>query len=78
MSAHSTTGLAQAPAAGAARPRFEVRFSCLFRPGCALAFPCDDKGQVDLDALSEAARNNYLYARATVGREHCSPQVCAA
>ena len=62
----------------AARPRFELRFRSLFKPGRALAFPSDDAGRVDLDALSETARNNYLYARATVGREHCSPQVCAA
>jgi len=78
MNAHFPPCPTESPSACADRPRFEVRFSCLFKPGCALAFPCDDKGQVDLDALSEAARNNYLYARATVGREHCSPQVCAA
>ena len=59
-------------------PSFEVRFSSLFKPGRALAFPCDAQGHVDLDALTERARNNYLYARATVGREHCAPRVCAA
>lgn len=59
-------------------PSFEVRFFSLFKPGRGLAFPCDAHGHVDLDALSERARNNYLYARATVGREHCAPLVCAA
>ena len=40
-----------------------------------LAFPCDAKGQVDLDVLSESARANYLYARAVVGREFLEPAV---
>ena len=55
---------------------FEVRFNSLFSPGRALAFPCDASGRVDLDALSERARNNYLFARATVGREHAVPRIC--
>jgi hypothetical protein len=55
---------------------FEVRFNSLFSPGRALAFPCDARGRVDLDALSERARNNYLFARATVGREHAMPCIC--
>jgi hypothetical protein len=40
-----------------------------------LAFPCDANGHVNLDGLSEAARNNYLYARALVGREFSTPAV---
>ena len=28
-----------------------------------------------MDALSERARNNYLYARAVVGREYAAPAV---
>lgn len=78
MFANSAPCRPDVTASSAVHPRFVVRFACLFKPGRALAFPCDDKGQVDLDALSVAARNNYLYARATVGREHCSPQVCPA
>jgi len=54
-------------------PAFELRFQSLFVPGRALAFPCDARGQVDLNALSERARNNYLFARATVGRDHATP-----
>lgn len=77
MTAHPVARLPGSPAA-AARPTFQVRFLSLFQPGRALSFPCDDQGRVDLDALSETARNNYLYARATVGREHASPQICAA
>jgi hypothetical protein len=54
---------------------FELRFVSLFHPGRALAFPCDACGRVELDALSEPARRNYLYARAVVGREFATPAV---
>jgi len=54
---------------------FELRFQSLFAPGRALTFPCDARGQVELDALSERARQNYLYARAVVGREFATPVV---
>ena len=51
--------------------RFELRFQSLFHEGRALAFPCD----VALDALSERARENYLYARVVIGREYAVPAV---
>jgi hypothetical protein len=54
---------------------FELRFQSLFNEGRALAFPCDAEGHVDLDALSERARHNYLYARTVVGREFATPAV---
>ena len=54
---------------------FQLRFQSLFDPGRGFAFPCDAQGHVDLDALSEKARNNYLYARAMVGRELATPRV---
>ena len=54
---------------------FELRFESLFQEGRALAFPCDARGEVKLDALSERARNNFFYARATVGREFATPAV---
>ena len=56
---------------------FEIRFQSLFRPGRAVAFPCDAKGQVDLDAVSDSIRDSYLFARAMVGREYAWPQVRA-
>ena len=56
-------------------PRYEIRFCSLFKEGRALAFPCDSQGHVELDALSERARHNYLYARALVGREYATPAV---
>lgn len=54
---------------------YELRFQSLFNEGRALAFPCDARGSVELDALSEQARNNYLYARAVVGFEFAVPAV---
>lgn len=54
---------------------FELRFESLFRPGHALAFPCDARGLVELDGLSDPARRNYFYARTVVGREFSNPAV---
>jgi hypothetical protein len=54
---------------------YELRFPSLFHSGRALTFPCDQGGHVELDALSQRARNNYLYARAVVGREYGPPDV---
>jgi len=54
--------------------RFELRFQSLFNTGRALSFPCDAGGHVDMDALSERARDSYLYARAVIGREFSLPQ----
>ena len=54
---------------------YRLCFRHLFSEGRALAFPCDGDGRVDLDALSERARNNYFYARAVVGREFAWPSV---
>ncbi len=54
---------------------YELRFQSLFHEGRALTFPCDAGGCVHLDGLSDRARENYLYARAVVGREYSSPAV---
>ncbi|HEY6135631.1 MAG TPA: hypothetical protein VIW70_16775 [Rubrivivax sp.] len=54
---------------------YEMRFRSLFDEGRGLSFPCDAQGHVPLDTLSERARNNYLYARAVVGREYFLPEV---
>lgn len=39
------------------------------------AFPCDEAGKVELNALTERARDNYLLARALVGRDFHKPRV---
>jgi hypothetical protein len=55
--------------------QFQLCFRSLFDSGRGYAFPCDGQGQVDLDRMSERARNNYFYARAMVGRELACPAV---
>jgi hypothetical protein len=59
---------------------YELRFQSLFDAGRAYAFPCDAGGHVDMDALSDTARENYLYARTVVGLEFSVPavRVCVA
>jgi hypothetical protein len=52
-----------------------LHYGALRAGGCGLDFPCDMHGHVDLDSLSEAARNDYFYARAVVGREYTRPSV---
>ena len=54
---------------------YELRFRSLFNEGRAYAFPCDAEGHVDIDALSERSRSNYLYARTVIGREFSMPAV---
>ena len=54
---------------------FELRFLSLHTPGRGWAFPCNGRGEVDLDRLSERARNNYLFARAMMGRDYAFPRI---
>lgn len=58
---------------------YELRFHSLFDPGRSFCFPCDSEGHVDLNVLSDQARNNYLYSRAAVGHDLAAPtvQACA-
>ena len=58
-------------------PGYELRFRSLFQPGRGLSFDCDSAGNVDLDALSERALQNYLYARTVIGCEFFIPVVRA-
>ena len=54
---------------------YRLCFRSLFDQGRGFAFPCDGAGQVDLDQLSDSARNNYFYARAMVGRDLAVPSI---
>jgi hypothetical protein len=54
---------------------FQLCFRSLFGHGRAYAFPCDPQGKVDMDGLTEPMRNNYLFARAMVGRELQVPAI---
>jgi hypothetical protein len=55
--------------------QLHLQFKSLFDPGRRLAFPCDAKGQVDLDRLGRRALNDYLFARVSVGRVFSRPEV---
>jgi hypothetical protein len=57
---------------------YELRFRSLFNPGRGYSFACDSSGRVDIDALSERARCNYLFARTVIGREFEMPMVWAS
>lgn len=57
---------------------FQLHFQSLFDVERDFVFPCDAAGNVNLDALGERARIDYLYARALVGREFSVPVVCGA
>jgi len=54
---------------------FELRFRSLFDEGRGYSFPCDHAGHVDLDALSDGARNNYFFAHSVIGRDVAMPAV---
>ena len=57
---------------------YELLFRSMFDPGRGYCFPCDSNGCVVLDDLSDRSRDNYLYARAVVGRELAAPTVQAS
>jgi hypothetical protein len=44
-------------------PGFLLRFEPRVEGEAVIDIPCDASGQVDLDALTEADRNAYFYAR---------------
>jgi hypothetical protein len=58
--------------------RCELRFQWLSDAASFCALPCDAAGNVDMDALGEQARTNYLYARTVIGREFAHPTVMVA
>ena len=56
---------------------FELRFDPLVDAQAPLSFPCDERGQVDLDELGEASRRDYLFAHTLIGRDFMMPVVRA-
>lgn len=62
--------MSQTPSIG-----FQLSFRSLFNSGRGYAFPCDERGHVDMVCMSERARNNYLFARAMVGRDLSPPAI---
>ncbi|MBT2302071.1 hypothetical protein J7E70_16530 [Variovorax paradoxus] len=66
-----TTGATQPAAA------YHLRFRSLSHEEKQFTCPCDASGHVVMDELSELARSNYLFARATVGRVYAPPEITA-
>lgn len=58
--------------------RAELRFVPRAGGGPSLCFPCDASGRVDLDALSEGQRTDYLFARALRGRDYAPAVIATA
>lgn len=54
---------------------YELRFRSLFDEGRGYSFPCNRAGHVDIDALSDGARNNYFFAHTVIGRDFAAPCV---
>jgi hypothetical protein len=56
---------------------YEIQYQPLTDQQGPMRFPCDGQGHVDLDGLSPQAAENYLFARAMVGRDFALPEVVA-
>ena len=63
---------------GNERQEHVMLFQSLTDAQLSRTFPCDSGGHVDMDALSDSAREDYLYARAVIGREFATPAVIKA
>lgn len=55
--------------------RYALCFESRRSPARSLRFPCDARGQVELDRLSARALREYLYARVVMGHELAMPRV---
>jgi hypothetical protein len=58
------------------KPKHSLRFRPLSDGGRERAFPCNERGVVDLDALSDLARVEYFFARTLIGRAFGLPTIC--
>ena len=56
---------------------YHLRFQPLSGSGRCYCSPCDASGHVDLDALGDRGRIDYLFARTVIGRELSRPAVQA-
>ncbi|WP_395703301.1 hypothetical protein [Aquabacterium sp.] len=58
-----------------AEQHYALRFAATQAGGLEYVFPCDEGGHVDLNALTEHDKVEYLFARALVGRDLARPVV---
>lgn len=65
------------PASAHGSVSVELRFAHRCNDRKSLASPCDALGRVDLDALDERCRNEYLFARALIGHDYASSFVAS-
>lgn len=63
------------PSPGIAEAALELRFAPHVHGRRAMVFPCDERGQVDMNSLDERRRNDYLFARALMDRDYERPVV---
>ena len=56
---------------------FELRFDPLVDQQPSLSFPCDARGEVDLDELCDRSRCDYMFAHALIGRHFTVPVIRA-
>ena len=56
---------------------FELRFDPLVDEQLPLSFPCDARGQVDLDELCDRSRCDYMFAHTLIGRHFTLPVIRA-
>jgi hypothetical protein len=57
------------------RIAYELQFRHSAGDRGAVSFPCDVKGNVDMDRLGDEALNDYLFARAVMKLESLTPEV---
>jgi hypothetical protein len=55
--------------------RYELRFAGISDARSTCSFPCDERGRVDIDELTDRGRTAYFYARTVVGKELSAPKV---
>lgn len=55
--------------------QYELHFQPLRETTRGYTFPCDAHGRVDMDRLAHPKLNDYLFARAFIGREFSMPAV---
>jgi hypothetical protein len=54
---------------------FRLRFEPLRRHLIPYEFPCDSRGQVDVDALDDGSLLQYLYVRGLLNIDYCLPRM---
>lgn len=55
--------------------RYELHFQSMLQRSRDWTFPCDSEGHVDMNAMTERDRINYLFARALMGIDLDLPRI---